>query len=62
MSAPSSTYSEDSKLSTEFEFVADLKVVRMLVTILIARHSILHYHGEMGELATFQWSMDGLHE
>jgi hypothetical protein len=35
--------------------MADPKVVRMLVTILIARHGILHYHGETGELATFQW-------
>ncbi|KAG1843449.1 hypothetical protein DFJ58DRAFT_731565 [Suillus subalutaceus] len=49
-SSPSSTCS-----SLEPEFEADPKIVKMLVTILIARHGILHYHGQTGELATFQW-------
>jgi hypothetical protein len=58
MSAPSSPSSEYSTLSTEFMpdmFVPDPKVIKMLVAIIIARHGILHYHGEMRELAMFQW-------
>ncbi|KAG1806052.1 hypothetical protein EV424DRAFT_1350874 [Suillus variegatus] len=58
MSAPSSPYSESSVLSMEFEFVANPKVLKMLVTILIARHGILHYHSQTEELATFQWPTD----
>lgn len=55
MSAPSSPCSGYSTLSTEFEFEADPKVVKMLVIILTRRHGILHYHSQTGELATFQW-------
>ncbi|KAG1847297.1 hypothetical protein C8R48DRAFT_779291 [Suillus tomentosus] len=38
MTAPSSPYSECSTLSTEFEFVIDPRVLKMLVAILTARH------------------------
>ncbi|KAG1789718.1 uncharacterized protein HD556DRAFT_1311118 [Suillus plorans] len=38
MSTPSSPYSESSVLSMEFKFVANPKVLKMLVMILIARH------------------------
>ena len=51
MSAPSSPSSECSTL----EFEADPKVVKMLVMVLTCRHGILHYHGQTGELATYQW-------
>ncbi|KAG1844759.1 hypothetical protein C8R48DRAFT_678365 [Suillus tomentosus] len=37
------------------EFKADPKMVSMLVNILTARHGILHFHGQTGELTTFQW-------
>ncbi|KAG1793447.1 uncharacterized protein HD556DRAFT_1308593 [Suillus plorans] len=52
MSAPSSPC---SMCSTLLEFKADPNVVNMLVKILTSRHGVLHYHGQTGELATFQW-------
>ncbi|KAG1824025.1 hypothetical protein EV424DRAFT_1346261 [Suillus variegatus] len=54
MSAPSSPGSSCSILMSE-DFKPDPNVVKMLVTILIARHGVLHFHGQTGELATFQW-------
>ncbi|KAG1851798.1 hypothetical protein C8R48DRAFT_676384 [Suillus tomentosus] len=52
MSAPSSPCSTCSTLP---EFKADPNMVNMLVKILTSRHGVLHYHGQTGELATFQW-------
>ncbi|KAG1893717.1 uncharacterized protein F5891DRAFT_1196060 [Suillus fuscotomentosus] len=54
LSSPSSAYSTLEPL----EFKADPEVVSMLVQILTTRHGILHYHGETGELATYQWPTD----
>ncbi|KAG1843991.1 hypothetical protein C8R48DRAFT_780445 [Suillus tomentosus] len=54
LSSPSSAY---STLEPP-EFKADPEVVSMLVQILTTRHGILHYHGETGELATYQWPTD----
>ncbi|KAG2127245.1 hypothetical protein DEU56DRAFT_758682 [Suillus clintonianus] len=54
MSAPSSPHSESSAL-TEFEFVVDPNVVKMLVKILTCCHGILHYHPQTRELTMFQW-------
>lgn len=54
MSLPSSPRSECSTLS-EYEFVADPEVVKMLASIITCRHGILHYHSQTRELTTFQW-------
>ncbi|KAG2750768.1 hypothetical protein P692DRAFT_201804313 [Suillus brevipes Sb2] len=54
MSIPSSPSS--TRLSLEpARFVADPKIVKMIVSIVTARHGILHYHGQTAELSTFQW-------
>jgi hypothetical protein len=54
MTVPTSPSSTCSELEPP-KFVADPKIVRMLVQILISRHSVLHYHGQTQELAMYQW-------
>ncbi|OJA17982.1 hypothetical protein AZE42_09892 [Rhizopogon vesiculosus] len=58
MSAPSSPHSACSTLDAPESVVPDRKVVKILVKILTARHGVLHYHGQTGELATYQWPTD----
>lgn len=57
MSAPLSPTSTCSELEPP-EFEPDPTVVKLLVRILLSRHGVLHYHGQTGELMTFQWYVD----
>ncbi|KAG2109544.1 hypothetical protein DEU56DRAFT_762410 [Suillus clintonianus] len=57
MSVPSSPCSECSTLAPP-EFEVDQHVVNLLVRIVTARHGILHYHSQTGELSTYLWPTD----
>jgi hypothetical protein len=60
MLTPSSPCSECSTLAPA-EYEADPNVVKLLVRILTARHGILQYHGQTGELSTYPWLIQYLH-
>jgi hypothetical protein len=51
MSTPSSPLSEHSDV-----FEVDHKIVKMIVSVIMCQHGILHYHAQTWELTMFQWS------
>jgi hypothetical protein len=55
MSAPNSPRSECLSMLTEYEWVADPNIIKMLVAIIACCHGILHYHAPTAELTMFQW-------